>query len=211
MPVRSVVRTQPPREERRDAIRDELSAAVERLLAGGATYAEISVERLCKEAGTSRATFYQYFEDKGDLLSQLAESALRDLGDTSEFWWHLPPGGGKGALQAAFLRTFALYREHHGVMRSLTESAAHDSAMRERLRSSIVGWAIAETAAHIREGIAEGTVNPDLDPEVSAEWLCWMFERGLYEIAGVTDEHALDAMLDALTGLIWNTLYRDVR
>jgi AcrR family transcriptional regulator len=209
--VRSVVRTQPPREERRDSIRDELSAAVERLLEGGATYAEISVERLCQEAGTSRATFYQYFEDKGDLLSQLAEATLRDLGDTSEFWWHLPPGGGRDALEAGFRRTFALYREHRGVMRSLTESAAHDSAIRERLRSTILAWAIAETAQHIRAGIADGTVNPDLDPEVSAEWLCWMFERGLYEIAGVSDERTLDAMLEALTGLIWNALYRDVR
>jgi AcrR family transcriptional regulator len=204
-----VIRTQPGRDQRRDDIRQDLSAAVEGLLNAGAAYSEVSVERLCEEAGISRATFYQYFEGKGDLLSQLAEAILRDLGDTTEFWWHLPPGSQQDALRETFRRTFELYREHRGVMRSLSEVAAHDSAMRERL-DSIVGWAIAETAQHIREGIRSGTVNPSLDPDETAEWLCWMFERGLYEIAGSTDERALEPMLTAVTGLIWNALYRNV-
>jgi AcrR family transcriptional regulator len=208
--LRSMIRTQPARHERRDELLDELSTAVERLLERRMSYAEISVERLCQEAGTSRATFYQYFEDKGDLLSNLAEAALHDLGDTTEFWWHLPPGSGKAELQNAFRRTFALYREHHGVMRSLSESAAHDATMRERLHT-IVRWAIDETAGHIRAGIADGTIDPTVEPDEAAQWLCWMFERGLYEIAGDPDEQALEPMLNAITGLIWNALYRDAR
>jgi AcrR family transcriptional regulator len=208
--LRSVIRTQPVRQERREELLKQLSTAVERLLERGVSYAEISVERLCEEAGTSRATFYQYFEDKAELLTTLAEAALHDLGDTTEFWWHLPPGSDKADLRAAFARTFALYREHHGVMRSLSETAAHDTAMRERLRG-IVRWAIDETASHIEAGIAARTINPAVNPDLTAQWLCWMFERGLYEIAGDPDEQALDAMLDAITGLIWNALYRDAR
>jgi hypothetical protein len=140
----------------------------------------------------------------------LAEAALHDLADTTDFWWHLPVGSSKNDLQEAFRRTFALYRNHHGVMRSLSQSAAHDAAMRERLHT-IVRWAIEETASHIRAGIDHGTVNPTVNPDASARWLCWMFERGLYEIAGEPDDQALEAMLAALTGLIWNALYRDIR
>jgi AcrR family transcriptional regulator len=208
MTLRSVIRTQPVRQERRDELLADFSAVVEQLLDRGMIYAEISVERLCQEAGTSRATFYQYFEDKGDLLSNLAETALHDLGDTTDFWWHLPPGSGRAELQEAFRRTFALYREHHGVMRSLSETAAHDATMRARLHT-IVRWAIDETAGHIRAGIADGTINPTVEPDETAQWLGWMFERGLYEIAGDPDEQALEPMLAAITGLIWNALYRD--
>jgi hypothetical protein len=38
-----------------------------------------------------------------------------------------------------------------------------------------------------------------------------MFERGLYDIVGHVDEQALEPMLDAVTRLIWNALYRGCR
>jgi AcrR family transcriptional regulator len=208
--IRSVVRTHPPREARREAIRDDLAEAIERLFDQGLSYAEISVGRLCEEAGTTRATFYQYFTDKGDLLQQLAEASLHALGDTTEFWWHLPRGSGRRELRHAFESTFALYREHHGVMASLTETAAHDRAMRSHL-NTVVAWAIDETTAHIEEGISGGSINPDLDPKITARWLCWMFERGLYDVAARSGQDMLESMLDAVTGLIWNALYRPVQ
>jgi len=208
--LRSVARTQPLREERKEQLLRELSAAVERLLDRGLAYAEISVVRLCQEVGTSRQTFYAYFRDKGELLSDLAAAALHDLGDTPEFWWHLPPGSSRADLREAFAKTFALYREHHGVMRSLSEAAAHDAEMRDRLQA-ILRWAIDETAAHIERGIADGTIRPSVNPLLAAQWLCWMFERGLYEIAGDVDDDALEGMLDAITGVTWNALYRDAR
>jgi AcrR family transcriptional regulator len=205
--MRSVTRTHPPREARRDAIRDDLAAAIERLFDQGLNYAEISVARLCEEAGTTRATFYQYFKDKRDLLQQLVEASLHALGDTTEFWWHLPDGSGRSELRDAFARTFALYRQHHGVMASMSETAAHDQAMRLHL-NAIVDWAVEETSAHIEHGVATGTVNRDLDPQITAQWLCWMFERGLYDVAATSRQDTLEPMLDAITGLIWNALYR---
>jgi AcrR family transcriptional regulator len=208
--VRSTIRTQPAREQRRSELLAELSAAVERLLGEGIIYSEISVERLCREAGISRPTFYQHFEDKGELLSEIAQAALHDLGDTAAFWWHLPPGSAWNDLRDAFARTFALYREHGGVMSALSETAAHDAGMRERLRS-ILDWAIDETTTHIELGISNGTVSSDVDPRMTAQWLCWMFERGLYEIAVQPDAVVTEPMLDAVTSLVWNALYRDVR
>lgn len=208
--MRSVVRTQPAREARKDELLRTLSAVVERLLDDGVAYAEMSVERLCLQAGISRPTFYLYFRDKGELLSDLAAAALHELGDTTEFWWHLPAGSTRDDLCAAFAKTFALYREHRGVMRSLSESAAHDAAMRERLRA-IVAWAIDETTAHIEQGIADGTIRATVRPRLAAQWLCWMFERGLYEVAADPDADSLERTLDAVTALIWNALYRDVR
>jgi AcrR family transcriptional regulator len=208
--LRSTIRTQLGRDERREMIRQTLSDVVERLLADGVPYSEISVGRLCKEASTSRATFYLYFQDKRDLLFQLAEQSLRSVADTSEFWWHLPPGSGRDELRAAFARTFALYREHAGVLRSLREGAAHDQAMDMRLRA-VLEWAIAETTTHLREGVACGAIRPDVDPDAAARWLCWMFERGLYDVAGDIPHDELAPLLDAVTALVWNMLYRGCR
>ena len=65
----SVTRRRPAgRETRRDDARARLLAVVERLLADGESYTEISIERMVAEAGMARSTFYVYFADKGDLL-----------------------------------------------------------------------------------------------------------------------------------------------
>lgn len=205
--MRSVVRTHQGREHRRDELRAELSGAMERMLDAGVSFSELSVERLCQEAGISRGTFYLYFEDKGELLSAAASAALHELGDTTQFWWHLPAGSGKDELREAFRRTFDLYREHRAVMAAITEVAAHDAGMAANLQS-IVAWAAHETAAHIQRGIDEGRVDPDVDPQATADWLCWMFERGLYGVASGRDEEDPELLLDAITGLIWNSLYR---
>ena len=56
---------QAKRQERREQIERRLLDATERLMADGASFTELSVDRLATEAGISRASFYIYFEDKG--------------------------------------------------------------------------------------------------------------------------------------------------
>ena len=53
----------------------------------GASFTELSVDRLSTEAGISRASFYIYFEDKGHLLRRLAGQVFADLADSAERWW----------------------------------------------------------------------------------------------------------------------------
>ena len=55
--------------------------ATERLMRDGASFTELSVDRLSTEAGISRASFYIYFEDKGHLLRRLAGQVFADLAD----------------------------------------------------------------------------------------------------------------------------------
>lgn len=51
-------RAKQSRAERREAIGNRLFAIVERLLAEGSTFSEISVEQLITEADIARSTFY---------------------------------------------------------------------------------------------------------------------------------------------------------
>jgi AcrR family transcriptional regulator len=64
---------------------------VEPLIAGGERYADLSVERIIKAGAVSRATFYVYFQDKGDLLRAMAQDVIQDLFQAGNSWWALPP------------------------------------------------------------------------------------------------------------------------
>ena len=70
---------QTKRQERREQIERRLLDATERLMRDGASFTELSVDRLSSEAGMSRASFYIYFEDKGHLLRRLAGQVFADL------------------------------------------------------------------------------------------------------------------------------------
>ena len=70
---------QAKRQERREQIERRLLDATERLMRDGASFTELSVDRLSTEAGMSRASFYIYFEDKGHLLRRLAGQVFTDL------------------------------------------------------------------------------------------------------------------------------------
>ena len=72
---------QAKRQERREQIERRLLDATERLMADGASFTELSVDRLATEAGISRASFYIYFEDKGHLLRRLAGQVFDDLAE----------------------------------------------------------------------------------------------------------------------------------
>src|SRR5947209_20107000 len=75
------------RQQRREQMERRLLDATERLMRDGASFTELSVDRLSTEAGISRASFYIYFEDKGHLLRCLAVQVFGDLVAGAERWW----------------------------------------------------------------------------------------------------------------------------
>src|SRR4051812_44749412 len=77
----------PDRQQRREQMERRLLEATERLMGDGASFTELSVDRLASEAGISRASFYIYFEDKGHLLRRLATQVFSDLASAGERWW----------------------------------------------------------------------------------------------------------------------------
>src|SRR5215471_11297315 len=101
--------TQSSRARRREEIRDRLRTAAEELMASGESYTELSVERIVREAGISRATFYVYFEDKGDLLRALAEDFIERILVAAAVWWTLPADADKPRLRAAMQAIFDAY------------------------------------------------------------------------------------------------------
>lgn len=196
------------RAQRRDEIVQALSVAVERLYANGETYTNVSVGRLVKDAGISRTTFYVYFVDKGDLIYELTESVVQALVETTRYWWELPAGATKDDLRSALRHTHET--NVPGVMASIAEVAAYDPVIRQRYEE-LVARSASEASRYIRDGIRDGFVDPDVDPDPIADWLCWMIERGLAEVARPGGGVELERWLTSLTDIIWSTLYRGTR
>jgi AcrR family transcriptional regulator len=183
--------------------------AVERLL-GHATYAEISVEQIAEEAGISRSSFYNYFEDKGDLLRVLTEDVVGELIEAARAWWDLPASASKAEVRAALSGLVDVYRRHELLMAAVVETTTYDDRVRERF-GAMMRTAADGVATHIRAGQKDGVVHPDLDAERVAAWLTWMTERGLLTLVAGSDAAAGTRLLDALTEIVWNTLYEGMR
>jgi len=197
------------RAERRDVIRGQLLAALEELLAEE-RYTEVSVERIVGAAGISRSTFYVYFEDKGDLLRVLTEDVISELIEAARVWWDLPASASNDEVRAALRGLFDVYRRHEPLLAAVVETTTYDDRVRERF-AAMMRTAIDGVAAHVRAGQRDGFVHPDLDAERVAAWLTWMTERGLLTLVAGSDAGAGERLLDALTEIIWNTLYEGTR
>jgi TetR/AcrR family transcriptional regulator, ethionamide resistance regulator len=194
------------RQQRREQIERQLLDATERLMRDGASFTELSVDRLSTEAGISRASFYIYFEDKGHLLRRLAGQVFADLADSADRWWSVAGRRDPTDVRAATAGTVATYRQHQHVLIALNEMAAYDplvGATYGNLLTAITG----RLTRVIEEGQADGSIRPELDAATAASSLTWMVERTCQQNLP-TEPDSYDAELaTTLAEIIWNTLY----
>jgi AcrR family transcriptional regulator len=203
----SVTRTtQSNRSKRRDEIRGQLLVAVERLLAEGQGFTELSVERLATEAGVSRSTFYVYFEDKADLLRAWLASIISEVYQAAKAWWDLPDPVTKEDLRAALDHIVGTYRPHTTLMSAVLDASAYDGGVRTDF-DRFMQRNIAGLRAHITDRQARGTIDPTLLAKETAAWLTWMAERGLHIMVAAAGDAELRRLITAYTDIIWNTLY----
>ena len=195
------------RDARRDDTRARLLTVVERMLAGGESYTEISIERIVAEAGMARSTFYVYFADKGDLLRAWFAEITDELRVAAATWWQLQPPVAYEDVRAALAAIVATYRPHTPLMAALYDTAAYDPSVRE-LVNTMMSENIAGLRAHIRRGQTAGFVDPALLPAETAAWLTWMAERGLHQLVRGASDAALERLVDSYTRIVWNTVYR---
>src|SRR5256714_15387412 len=111
-----------PASAKRAEIESRVLEATEALLRDGASYTELSVERIATRAGISRTAFYFYFHDKRELLMRLTEDVADLLYAEGDAWWS-GEGEGPAELDSALRKVVALYREHRVLLRAVVEAA----------------------------------------------------------------------------------------
>jgi AcrR family transcriptional regulator len=123
----SITRRRAPDPGRPASAEAEVLAATRRLLADGASFTELGVQKISAEAGVARSTFYAHFRDKTDLLMRLGTTMTATSFDIASAW---EPADGVEAMADAFLRVLGVYREHAAVLRAIAEVSSYDEAVR---------------------------------------------------------------------------------
>jgi AcrR family transcriptional regulator len=199
-------RPQTKRQERREEIERRLLDATERLMRDGASFTELSVDRLSTAAGMSRASFYIYFEDKGHLLRGLAGQVFGDLADGAERWWAVAWRHNPEDVHAAMAGIIARYRRHQPLLVALNEMAAYDpmvAATYRKLLTDISG----RLTRVIEQGQADRSIRRELPAATTASALTWMVERACQQNLPAQPA-AYDAELAAaLAEIVWGALY----
>jgi AcrR family transcriptional regulator len=194
------------RAQRREQMERRLLDATERLMRDGASFTELSVDRLSSEAGISRASFYIYFEDKGHLLRRLADRVFGDLTDGARSWWSVAGRHDPDDVRTAMSRIIATYRRHQAVLVALNEMAAYDPLTAEAYRELLTG--ISEQLTRVIEGgQADGSIRPGLVPLTTASALTWMVERACQQNLPAKPPDYDAELADTLAEIVWGALY----
>jgi len=207
-PVRNPLQVPPA--ERRAVLTAHFVTVVESLIAGGESYSDLSVERLIRAGGVSRATFYAYFQDKGDLLRAMAQEVTGAISEAGYAWWNAPAALTRESLREALRPSVLAYLEHKILLRAVAEAAAYDDRVREAYEA-LMGETIARLTAYLAEEQAAGRAHPGLDALQTATWLVWMFERGLYQVVSAAEEDAVEGWIESVSDVVWRTLYEGYR
>ena len=177
--------------------RQRLLDATERLLEERSVR-DISVVEIARVAGTSPATFYQYFKDVGEATLRLAEQAADEMPTLLE----LIDGSWRGqrgletarAIVEAFLRH---WDSHRAVL--LVRNLAADEGDRRftKVRRQALAPVIEHLAGKMLESQESGRIAAEVHPYAAAAALASILERlSAYhreiEYFGATREHLVE-------------------
>jgi TetR/AcrR family transcriptional regulator, ethionamide resistance regulator len=191
--------------EKRQAIEAAVLQAMEELLAEGATYATLSVERIAKRAGISRTAFYFYFADKRELLMRLASKLSDELYHEADAWWS-GAGDGPQQLTTALGKIAALYRAHGPLVRAIVEVSTYDDVVGP-FWGTLVERFVSASAQRIASEIDVGRADAALNPEATAFALVWMVERVLHQMLTQDGQVSDDELVQALARIWIATVY----
>jgi AcrR family transcriptional regulator len=169
----------------------QILEATERLLQSF-PLGELSVERICEEAGTSRATYYHYFGSRTAPLATLASELWDDVfTEIQPFLGGTSDSAPQRTITDSFKAAWRVWIDHAAVFRALAENWRSDPDL-EQLWLTIIDRFTTSIAAEIDRERAAGIALPGPDSHELASVLLWSTSHCLY-IAGTNlDEHMPD-------------------
>jgi AcrR family transcriptional regulator len=199
-------RSAEPATEKRRATEADVLRATAALLAEGASYANLGVERIATRAGISRTAFYFYFADKRDLLMRLASEAAEQLYREADTWWS-GSGDGPAQIAEALGKIAALYRAHGPLVCAIVEVSTYDAEVGVFWRG-LVGRFVSASAERIEAEQAAGRADRGIDPAAAAFALVWMTERSFHQMLVQEEPLPTDELVAALARVWSAAVYR---
>ncbi len=121
-----------------------------------ASFAELTIERLARQAGISRASFYLYFEDKAELVRAWNRDLDAQVAATITDWWNTDEPS-RDTVRHVLHQLAVIHRENRIVVAAIQEMSAHDYLLREALIDSFQRKR-GKLRAHILRGQKEGWI-----------------------------------------------------
>ncbi|MFF7211719.1 TetR/AcrR family transcriptional regulator [Streptomyces sp. NPDC008238] len=189
------------------ATRAQVTSTLERMLASGTAFSDISVQRLLEEAGVSRATFYAHFPSKSDVLVRLADGLRESLLALARQWD--PAAGEDGADRFArfFEEVIRIHRTHQGVLTAVREAAAYDSAVGDFYTANLEGFEETTLRTVLSEQAA-GTTPADVDAGAASRIIVWGGSQAIAHHISVDDGSRDAAFARELARIWWYGAYR---
>lgn len=150
--------------QRRAVAEAKILTATERLLAGGASFTELGVQRLAAEAGIARSTFYLHFRDKTELLLRLIDTLADGAFDLIVA---ASPADGAEGIAAAMVQCVRYYRERRHLLAAVLEVSAYDADAREFWDRQLQRFTD-KAELWLRREQEAGRTAPDLDAATAA-------------------------------------------
>ncbi len=151
------------------ATRQKLLEHTEQMLEAS-TYREIKVIDIAREAGTSPATFYQYFPDVESAILVLAQEATQDGKRLADIVTKGPWTGPEGYETAERLvRGFIeFWGEHSAVMRVVDLATAQGDDRFRQIRVRLLNQIATAMAQLVRHFTTKGNLPEGVDPMAQA-------------------------------------------
>lgn len=181
---------------RSEAAEQAIYEAVERLMEGGASLVELSIERIAAEAGVGKATIYRRWPNKEALLVDVV--ARLEMPEPV-----LSKGGGvRDDLIAMieYMRRRGMAKRSRWVLRSAMGQLQGWPELRSVYKERIVRPRRDLARQIIQRGIDEGVLRDDLDPELLTEMVMGpiLIRTLLWEDAPLDEEGLAERMVDAV-------------
>jgi AcrR family transcriptional regulator len=189
---------------KRTAIQGAVLAATESLLAEGASYSDLNIERIATRAGISRTAFYFYFRDKRELLMRLTEDVNELLYQQADIWFS-GAGAPEPEIREALTNIAALYAEHGVLLCAIVEVSTYDDEVAQFWRG-MLGRFVDASRRRI-EAEQEVGLSVARHAQATAFALCWMTERTMYQHLVQAGPMTSDEMVDALVGIWLHSVY----
>ncbi|MGW0836307.1 TetR/AcrR family transcriptional regulator [Streptomyces prunicolor] len=154
-------------DDRAAAIEAGALAAAERLLAEGASFSALSMQRIADEAGVARSTLYLYFKEKSALLVRLA-SGLKNGSYQLMSSWSPDDPDALNRLGGTLGEVIAYYRQRRHVLRAMLELADRDSTVGGLWADELDPFQQL-SERWIRQAQAQGQTAADVDPATAGQ------------------------------------------
>jgi AcrR family transcriptional regulator len=160
---------------RGQATRTRLLECLAELLAS-TSYRDVTVIDVARQAGTSPATFYQYFPDIQTAVVELANEVLKEAGTLKDLASGPSWSGRSGAVAAAALVDgfLGFWREHDAILRVVDTAAAEGDRRFARIGMKLLNSVVSALSDAIAELQRGGKVDGDVHPTATAGALVTM-------------------------------------